>query len=328
MPYKVILLGLGNVGFQYDEGGALHSSTSLTHAAALHQDPLFSLIAAIDPNPDLRRRFTQKYGIAAYAHLNEAGDLAKEADLFIIATPTPTHKMIFDTIIDFEPQLIIFEKPLTENIEELEQMMATLKEKKSNAHILINYFRRFSPAVARLKKALEAGDFGEVLYAQIYYCRGFLNNCSHFIDLLSYLFGPLQSASLIDFYGNFNQADMNMDIKAKFLSGLPLQCKHLSEKHFFSGRIYIYTAKGVFLIDEQGKIQFAQTIQSDCGDQVPDAFITLDEIEFKQPFKALLNEVAHLLRDSKLGNRDSLDSFKGILEQFDHLKGEVANASH
>ena len=69
----------------------------------------------------------------------------------------------------------------------------------SNSKVAVNYIRRFIPAYGNLKLFIEQLLLNEDLTnIVIRYQRGFLNNCSHALDLLQYLVGgPIKLENLI-----------------------------------------------------------------------------------------------------------------------------------
>ena len=86
----MLIIGLGQIGMGYDLHHNDATSQIYTHARAFSQHPDFSLIAAVDPDKNLRETFEQKYQCPAYAKVDEALKSHKP-HLVIIAVPTQYH---------------------------------------------------------------------------------------------------------------------------------------------------------------------------------------------------------------------------------------------
>jgi predicted dehydrogenase len=177
--YKALLLGCGNIGALYD----LDSEEVLTHAKAYTKHPQFEL-TIFDLNKDLQHNIAEKYNADI---LNELSDNSFEKfDCISICTPTSTHFELLSRAINNNIKVIICEKPISNNIAEIVGLENLYH--KNNSKVLVNYIRRFQPAYTELKKQL-TGILAEerLTNISIRYQRGFINNCSHALDLLQFL---------------------------------------------------------------------------------------------------------------------------------------------
>jgi predicted dehydrogenase len=83
--------------------------------------------------------------------------------------------------------VIICEKPISTNKNEIDELITLYGVSQSK--VLINYIRRFQLSYQKLKNIiaiLQKSD--ELSSVSIRYQRGFINNCSHALDLLQFLF--------------------------------------------------------------------------------------------------------------------------------------------
>ncbi len=114
-------------------------------------------------------------------------DALQTFDLVSITSPTITHFNLLKQLIEIKTPVIICEKPVSADVHELDQLINLYNQGQSR--ILVNYIRRFQPAFEELKSQLSKWDdqtgFKSII---IKYQRGFLNNASHAIDLLEFLF--------------------------------------------------------------------------------------------------------------------------------------------
>jgi predicted dehydrogenase len=114
-------------------------------------------------------------------------DALQTFDLVSITSPTVTHFNLLKKLMKIKTPVIICEKPVSADVHELDQLMSLYNQGQSR--ILVNYIRRFQPAFEELKNLLLKWDNETGLKSIIIkYQRGFLNNASHAIDLLEFLF--------------------------------------------------------------------------------------------------------------------------------------------
>ena len=177
--FKALLIGCGNIGALYD----LNSEEVLTHAKAYSMHPQFEL-TIFDLNKELGNSIAEKYNAAILNELSE--NSLGNFDCISICTPTSTHFEFLSKAIKLQTKVIICEKPISNCISEIVKLEYLYH--KSNSNVLVNYIRRFQPAYIELKKQLTGILAQEYLTnISIRYQRGFINNCSHALDLLQFL---------------------------------------------------------------------------------------------------------------------------------------------
>lgn len=187
MPYAAAVIGLGKIGLGYDY---YHNNNYiLTHANGFYLHPGFQLIGAVDSDEEKCQLFTKKYRLPAFTNIELLKEHVKIPAVFSIAVPTEEHYSTIESILKFNPLAIICEKPFTSKSELAAKII--IKAKQQHCALLVNYIRRFDPGVLALKKKLEEGRIGNIYKINIIYSRGLLNNGSHFIDLLRFLFGEI-----------------------------------------------------------------------------------------------------------------------------------------
>lgn len=146
-------------------------------------------------------------------------DLVADSDLQAIYVATPVHLHAEQTIAAAEAgKHVLCEKPMAMSAAECERMIAACEA--NGVTLGIAYYRRFYPAVARVKAILDSGEIGRPVLAQMNafeffdpgpeHPRGWLLNRAmagggpmmdfgcHRIEVLLYLFGtPARSRSVI-----------------------------------------------------------------------------------------------------------------------------------
>ncbi|WP_264535078.1 Gfo/Idh/MocA family protein [Flavobacterium sp. N1736] len=177
--YKVLVIGCGNIGAQYD----INNNEIQTHVKAWCLNEL-TTVSIFDIDQILVTKVAEHYKCEIVSNISI--DTLSKFDIVSICTPTFTHFKILSDALDAGVKTIICEKPISNSIEEMIQ----LKELYKNSHskILVNYMRRFQPSFLNLKSFIHSDLRVEKLTnISIRYQRGFVNNCSHAMDLLEFL---------------------------------------------------------------------------------------------------------------------------------------------
>lgn len=197
-----------NVGFGIIGAGGI----SQCHAQALQTIEGAELIGFFDLNMAAAARVAEKYGVRAYATLEEMlSDPAIEA--VTVATPSGVHCESVEAAARAGKH-VMCEKPLDITLERTDRMIRACAEN----HVLLSsvFQLRYSPEVLRLKQAVTSGRFGKMVLASIqmrwfrdkdYYSVGWrgkksldgggalMNQGIHLVDLLLFLNGDLAEVS-------------------------------------------------------------------------------------------------------------------------------------
>ena len=242
--------------YDYDDssGGLI-----ATHIKSLVLHPNFELVGAVDTDSDRRSRFNKKYNISAYERIE---DLPKKSkiDLVVIATNTKDHFDSFIKIIEnFNPRLILCEKPLSSNIQESRKMIDLAIS--ANISLAVNYIRQYDPGIKRLIDIINDGGLGFPLKSCVWYRKGVYNNGSHMISLISRIFGRALDVDIITRGRMFDGWDPEPDFKIKFDKG---EVVFLSgnEEDFSYNQMEIYGPKGKVLLDKDDNA-FLWKVESD-----------------------------------------------------------------
>ncbi len=151
-------------------------------------------------------------------------------DSVSICTPTDTHFVFLKKSLIANVKAIICEKPISYSIHELNQLSDL--QKVSSSTVIVNYLRRFQPSYIDLKlKISEQQSFTELKSILIKYQKGFINNCSHAIDLIQFLFNKeinldVLNKSIIDY--KFSKNDPTISLNA-FWNKIPINIVGISE---------------------------------------------------------------------------------------------------
>ena len=181
MGEKCLIIGLGQIGMGYDID---HDSTNVvySHARAISLHPEFQLTGGVDPCSQQRAIFEEHYNVPAFDHIEDAIEQLQPS-VVIIANPTCIHhKTLSEVINQIKPKAILCEKPLAYDLVAAREMVDACDS--AGINLYVNYPRRSDPGVIEIKRLIEADEFTGPIKGVVWYSKGFLNNGSHFFNLL------------------------------------------------------------------------------------------------------------------------------------------------
>jgi UDP-N-acetyl-2-amino-2-deoxyglucuronate dehydrogenase len=197
-PIRLVLVGCGRI--------------SERHFEAIAEHPDLTLVGVCDEVAERAALAGQRYDVPAFA--TYATMLAETtAHAAVICTPSGLHPR--HGIMAAQCGLhVICEKPMATRLEEADELVKACDE--AGVHLFVVKQNRLNPGVQLLKRAVDLGRFSRVYLAsvrvfwnrpQAYYdmarWRGtweldggaFMNQASHYVDLIQWLMGPVESVS-------------------------------------------------------------------------------------------------------------------------------------
>jgi len=182
-----------------------------THARCIQELPGAELAAACDIVPERAQKLAHDFGCEAYT---DTASMLQRPDLDIvnICTPSGLHAEMGIAAARFGKHVIV-EKPIDISLAKADALIAACREAGVRLSTISQH--RFDPAVVELKAAIDAGRLGRLVFAgaytqwyraQAYYDSGdwrgtwqiegggaLINQSIHYIDLMQYLAGPVES---------------------------------------------------------------------------------------------------------------------------------------
>jgi predicted dehydrogenase len=232
------------MGYDYASRDA---SRMLTHAQAFHHHPRFMLTGGVDPDPERRRLFLDKFGVPAFAGTDEL--LAStNVDLVALAVPTALHYDTFCAIERHPWKFLLCEKPLAQNLDEAYDMVE--RTAASGRKMAVNYMRRTEPGANTVRTMIRDGTLGEVYKGTVWYSKGMLNNGSHFVDLLTHWLGEVRDVRVLSDGRVWAGADAEPDVRIVFGA---------TEVYFLAGREERFNVAEVELVGTEGKIVYGNS---------------------------------------------------------------------
>ena len=195
-PFRIALVGCGRI--------------SGNHVDAIGAIDEMQLVACCDSEADRARATGEKAGIPWFTSIEKMLD-AVPCDAVTIATPSGLHAK-HGVIAARAGKHVICEKPMAISLKGADDLVAACDA--AGVHLFVVKQNRLNPSIQLLRRAVDKGRFGRIYMAnctvrwarpQEYYdqapWRGtwefdggaFMNQASHYVDLIQWLVGPVKS---------------------------------------------------------------------------------------------------------------------------------------
>jgi predicted dehydrogenase len=192
-PINCSIVGLGRIGSLLEDD--LLREKPATHAGAIVSNPNCRMVSACDIDEERCRRFSKKWDCPDVFSDFSSMLSFTIPDILCIATPPQTHQDLICTAVQYGVPLIICEKPLTENIDEAEEIIKRVS--RSVSILMVNHERRYSLDYLHLKKIIEKKTYGDLfsLNCKLYMGKGrsvaemLWEDGTHMIDVIRFLTG-------------------------------------------------------------------------------------------------------------------------------------------
>jgi predicted dehydrogenase len=180
--HNVLIIGAGNIGALFDSPESNHISS---HAHAIKKSVNFNLVGFVDSDKVNLGRACSLWSVNGYEDIKSAFD-DNRIDIVTIASSSNSHYQIFKEISKFDLKLIFIEKPLAKKIADCNDMIRISIERK--IPVLVNYSRRFIGEFYDIKNQIKNNVFGKFINGTGYYGKGLVNNGTHMLDFLGFIF--------------------------------------------------------------------------------------------------------------------------------------------
>lgn len=182
MSIKGAIIGLGFIGASGTPG-----KTVISHAGAYREHPKIRLVAGADPDPARREAFTRTWGVEkVFSDYRKMLDKCRP-DMVGICVPTPLHHAMAREVMTSGVRLVILEKPMTENLEQADDLIALAQ--KNRSIVSVNYGRAWEKNTQEMVSVLKQGLFGEILAVRGTFTGGVVHNGTHMFQLVNEVLG-------------------------------------------------------------------------------------------------------------------------------------------
>jgi len=184
---------------------------SKNHFEAIAKLPDAEIVACCDLLEDRAREAANLYSIPFWTTNYEDMLQRKDIDLISICTPSGLHPQ-HGIMAAIAGKQVLSEKPMGVRLKDADELIKACDQNKVKLFVVMQ--NRLNPPIKLLKKAIDKGRFGQIYMITInvfwtrpqdYYemanWRGtwefdggaFMNQSSHYVDLLQWLGGPVES---------------------------------------------------------------------------------------------------------------------------------------
>lgn len=183
---RILLIGCGEIGALLD----IQSDEIQTHLKALITLGMKN-ISVFDLSQDFIDQVRSKYPIHVVHEIKY-----HHFDLVIIATPTATHTKYLVEAMNQNVPLIICEKPVSNDKNDLDKLLSLSQISKSKVYV--NYIRQFIPSYSQLRNWIHSQSVqqNKLNKISVHYTRGMLNNGGHALGLIQFLGENFQISDL------------------------------------------------------------------------------------------------------------------------------------
>jgi UDP-N-acetyl-2-amino-2-deoxyglucuronate dehydrogenase len=326
--FRIALVGCGRI--------------SRNHFDAIARIEGLELCAVCDSVADRAHAAAEEQGVKAFTNY---GDMLKsaEADMITICTPSGLHAAQGIAAAKAGKH-VITEKPMAITLEQADDLVQACDS--ADVRLFVVKQNRLNPSIQLLKRAVDKGRFGRIYLAnttvrwnrpQEYYdsasWRGtwefdggaFMNQASHYVDLIQWLVGPVESvvAKTATQARRIEAEDSGVAV-LKFRNGAlgVIEVNVLTYPRNWEGSISIIGEKGTAKIGGSAvnKIEHWSFAEYDDDDKLVDASQTNPPSVYGFGHEAYYRNVLSVLRggaepetDGRAG-RKSLELILGIYE--------------
>lgn len=185
--YRAAVIGLGNIGFMFDLDSKRSSTWS--HVSAYNRCNETVLTACVETDKEKTQLFTERHpDVPVYSQVEQM--FANHSlDIVSIATPTPTHFPILESIAQYPIAAVFCEKPFGPTAKECRMMVSLAEEKK--IALAVNHTRRWEATFIEATEIVSRGLIGEIRAMHAYYPGQIYNIGTHLYDLIRMISGAL-----------------------------------------------------------------------------------------------------------------------------------------
>lgn len=189
--FRTALVGLGLAGRGLGPKGFAES-----HAGAICTQGGFELVAAVDPSKTARQALKDLLPkVLLYSEPGELKDHLR-LDLVVFAEPPDVRLAnVIQLLRILQPSAVLLEKPVAQSLDHAKQIVELLTE--AGVSSFVSFPRRADSITRSLKEEFFSGDPAAPTRGHVWYSKNPLNSAIHFLNLVDYWAGPLQTSTLI-----------------------------------------------------------------------------------------------------------------------------------
>lgn len=166
------------------------------HARNYHELDTATLCAIVDPDRGRAEEGARRYACPSFPSVDALLASDVDVDAASVVVPTALHLDVARPLIESRKHLLV-EKPIAATVDEAEELVELARA--AGVVLAVGHVERFNPAVRELKRAIDAGEMGELLSLvarrvgvmppQVRDANVIVDLAIHDIDLFRYLLG-------------------------------------------------------------------------------------------------------------------------------------------
>tara|TARA_B100001093_G_scaffold78881_1_gene70131 strand:- start:8012 stop:8977 length:966 start_codon:yes stop_codon:yes gene_type:complete len=316
---NALVIGLGGIGFGYDQNHMEDRDIVTTHVKAFYDHPDYNLIGVVDSDETKCQMVAQNCGSVSSSNLSYFSK--DNIDIVSIATPTDSHFEVFKKTLLLKPKVILCEKPFSGNLLQAQRMIDL--SKKEGTNIVVNYIRRFEPGTIEFLDSIRNGEIGDIEKGVIWYSKGLVNNGSHYIDLLNSLWGEPDRIRVLDYVRELSKQDFEVDLALHY-GEKTIYMMAAQEENFSYHKMELVGTQGCAFYNQGGREIYIQRVSNDplfSGYRILGSRSEITSYFLKYQSKVLDNIIAFIAGTEKL--RSTGESALGALKVLNHIKIEL-----
>jgi predicted dehydrogenase len=248
---RTVLVGFGKVAAGYAEDPlTARYFPYASHAQVLSRHPAFAWEAVVDPDPAARSAARERWGIRHVAATPGELDKSFAPEVAVVATP-PERR---EGGLDAWPALraVLVEKPLGVTLDGARRWVDGCRARK--LLVQVNFWRRADDTMRRLVSGQLDERIGRPQAVFGVYGNGLLNNGSHVVDTLRFLFGEPERVEATGAATNspYPPGDVDVDFRVQWPGGLASSVAALDFKHYREVGLDIWGERGRLAILNEG----------------------------------------------------------------------------
>ena len=227
---NILLIGCGQIAGGYDNP---ESKNVLTHLGAINKINKGKItLDIVEPEISNYLLIKNKWNIKGDHFYSIKEIKLNTYDIILITCNTSYHfENIRFCVENINCKIIICEKPCCNNLDEINTAYKLCKSK--DIKLYVNYQRRLISEWNLIKNEVEMEVMGDFQFGNIYYSKGLINNCSHAINLILYIFNEfdLSIKNIFDHIYDYSKSDPTLTFTLK-LKDKEINFIGLNDKNF------------------------------------------------------------------------------------------------
>lgn len=228
---NILLIGSGQIAGGYDSPD---SKKVLTHLGAINNIITEKIIIDIvEPELSNYLSIKKKWNITGKHYYSIKEIKLSKYDIILITCNTSFHfEIIKYSVENINCKIILCEKPCCSNLDEIINVDKLCKSK--DIKLYVNYQRRLISEWNLIKNEIGTGGMGEFQFGNVYYSKGLVNNCSHAINLILYIFNKsdLSIKNIFEHFYDYSKSDptltFSLELNDKVINFIGLNDQNFS----------------------------------------------------------------------------------------------------